>query len=195
MSKLKEIFEKLSKLESLISGEVEAEQVQEQYLETKTADGKILRCLADVGFQMGAIVSIIQEDGSVIPAPTGVYTLEDGTVYEIQDGTIVNVTMPEAETETEPAVEVEVEEQSEVKVENKSEILIEELQKEISELKSKLEAFEKEKVELQAEIKKIGEQPSVEPLKKSDKKENNNQYIGKTLRSSVVLNSIIGKRN
>lgn len=195
MSKLKEIFEKLSKLESLISGEkqVEAEQVQEQYLETKTADGKILRCLADVGFQMGAIVSIIQEDGTVIPAPTGVYTLEDGTVYEIQDGTIVNVTMPEAETE--PAVEVEVEEQSEVKVENKSEILIEELQKEISELKSKLEAFEKEKVELQAEIKKIGEQPSVEPLKKSDKKENNNQYIGKTLRSSVVLNSIIGKRN
>lgn len=173
------------------------EQVdQNQYVDVKTADGKILRCLADVGFQIGAIVSIMNEDGSVIPAPTGEYILEDGTKYEIQDGTIINIMAPEM---PEQEVEVEVENQIQTVEQNKQEdklkLIIDEMKNEINALQEKIQSLENEKVELNSKIKNLGEQPAALPIQKSDKKENNNQYIGKTLRSSVVLNSIIGKRN
>ena len=106
------------------------EQVdQNQYVDVKTADGKILRCLADVGFQVGAIVSIMNEDGSVIPAPTGEYILQDGTKYEIQDGTIINIMAPEVEVENQTKT---VKQAIEDKPEDKLILIIDEMKNEIN---------------------------------------------------------------
>lgn len=172
------------------------EQVdQNQYVDVKTADGKILRCLADVGFQVGAIVSIMNEDGSVIPAPTGEYILEDGTKYEIQDGTIINIMAPEM---PEQEVEVEVENQTktvkqaiEDKPEDKLILIIDEMKNEINALQEKIKSLENEKVELNSKIKNLGEQPAALPIQKTDKK---TDMVRTPLRTSEVLNSFIGKR-
>jgi len=172
------------------------EQVdQNKYVDVKTADGKILRCLADVGFQVGAIVSIMNEDGSVIPAPTGEYILQDGTKYEIQDGTIINIMAPEM---PEQEVEVEVENQTktvkqaiEDKPEDKLILIIDEMKNEINALQEKIKSLENEKVELNSKIKNLGEQPAALPIQKTDKK---TDMVRTPLRTSEVLNSFIGKR-
>jgi hypothetical protein len=172
------------------------EQVdQNQYVDVKTADGKILRCLADVSFQVGAIVSIMNEDGSVIPAPTGEYILQDGTKYEIQDGTIINIMAPEM---PEQEVEVEVENQTktvkqaiEDKPEDKLILIIDEMKNEINALQEKIKSLENEKVELNSKIKNLGEQPAALPIQKTDKK---TDMVRTPLRTSEVLNSFIGKR-
>ncbi len=170
------------------------EQVdQNKYVDAKTADGKILRCLADVGFQIGAIVSIMNEDGSVIPAPTGEYILEDGTKYEIQDGTIINIIAPEMpEQEVEVEVENQIVEQAiEDKPEDKFKLIIDEMKNEINVLQEKIKSLENEKVELNSKIKNLGEQPAALPIQKTDKK---TDMVRTPLRTSEVLNSFIGKR-
>jgi len=165
------------------------EQVdQNQYVDVKTADGKILRCLADVGFQVGAIVSIMNEDGSVIPAPTGEYILQDGTKYEIQDGTIINIMAPEVEVENQTKT---VKQAIEDKPEDKLILIIDEMKNEINALQEKIKSLENEKVELNSKIKNLGEQPAALPIQKSDKK---TDIVRTPLRTSEVLNSFIGKR-
>ena len=165
------------------------EQVdQNQYVDVKTADGKILRCLADVGFQVGAIVSIMNEDGSVIPAPTGEYILQDGTKYEIQDGTIINIMAPEVEVENQTKT---VKQAIEDKTEDKLILIIDEMKNEINALQEKIKSLENEKVELNSKIKNLGEQPAALPIQKSDKK---TDIVRTPLRTSEVLNSFIGKR-
>lgn len=165
------------------------EQVdQNQYVDVKTADGKILRCLADVGFHVGAIVSIMNEDGSVIPAPTGEYILEDGTKYEIQDGTIINIVAPKMHKQE---VENQIQTVEQNKQEDKLKLIIDEMKNEINALQEKIQSLENEKVELNSKIKNLGEQPAALPIQKSDKK---TDMIKTTLRTSEVLNSFIGKR-
>lgn len=165
------------------------EQVdQNQYVDVKTADGKILRCLADVGFNVGAIVSIMNEDGSVIPAPTGEYILEDGTKYEIQDGTIINIVAPKMHKQV---VENQIQTVEQNKQEDKLKLIIDEMKNEINALQEKIQSLENEKVELNSKIKNLGEQPAALPIQKSDKK---TDMIKTTLRTSEVLNSFIGKR-
>ena len=61
-------------------------------------DGSTLRYEGDMPMvQMP--VTILQPDGSELPAPDAVYEIEDGTSIEVIDGIIVTVTPPVAEAE------------------------------------------------------------------------------------------------
>jgi len=61
-------------------------------------DGSTLRYEGDMPMvQMP--VTILQPDGSELPAPDAVYEMEDGTSIEVIDGIIVTVTPPVAEAE------------------------------------------------------------------------------------------------
>lgn len=61
-------------------------------------DGSTLRYEGDMPMvQMP--VTIVQPDGSELPAPDAVYEMEDGTSIEVIDGIIVTVTPPVAEAE------------------------------------------------------------------------------------------------
>jgi hypothetical protein len=61
-------------------------------------DGSTLRYEGDMPMvQMP--VTIVQPDGSELPAPDAIYEMEDGTSIEVIDGIIVTVTPPVAEAE------------------------------------------------------------------------------------------------
>ena len=61
-------------------------------------DGSTLRYEGDMPMvQMP--VTILQPDGSELPAPDAIYEMEDGTSIEVIDGIIVTVTPPVAEAE------------------------------------------------------------------------------------------------
>jgi hypothetical protein len=63
-------------------------------------DGSTLRYEGDMPMvQMP--VTILQPDGTELPAPDAVYEMEDGTSIEVIDGIIVTVTPPVAEAEVE----------------------------------------------------------------------------------------------
>jgi hypothetical protein len=63
-------------------------------------DGSTLRYEGDMPMvQMP--VTIVQPDGSELPAPDAVYEMEDGATIEVIDGIIVTVTPPVAEAEVE----------------------------------------------------------------------------------------------
>jgi hypothetical protein len=63
-------------------------------------DGSTLRYEGDMPMvQMP--VTIVQPDGSELPAPDAIYEMEDGTSIEVIDGIIVTVTPPVAEAEVE----------------------------------------------------------------------------------------------
>ena len=76
-----------------------------KFTDNKLSDGSIIRYDAD-DLATGVVVSIVVEDGSVLPLPIGSYSLEDGTTFDVvsEDGTIDNVVMAE-----EPAEPAEVE--------------------------------------------------------------------------------------
>lgn len=63
-------------------------------------DGSTLRYEGDMPMvQMP--VTILQPDGSELPAPDAIYEMEDGATIEVIDGIIVTVTPPVAEAEVE----------------------------------------------------------------------------------------------
>lgn len=63
-------------------------------------DGSTLRYEGDMPMvQMP--VTIVQPDGSELPAPDAIYEMEDGATIEVIDGIIVTVTPPVAEAEVE----------------------------------------------------------------------------------------------
>jgi hypothetical protein len=63
-------------------------------------DGSTLRYEGDMPMvQMP--VTIVQPDGTELPAPDAIYEMEDGTSIEVIDGIIVTVTPPVAEAEVE----------------------------------------------------------------------------------------------
>jgi len=62
-------------------------------------DGSTLRYEGDMPMvQMP--VTIVQPDGTELPAPDAIYEMEDGTSIEVIDGIIVTVTPPATEVET-----------------------------------------------------------------------------------------------
>lgn len=63
-------------------------------------DGSTLRYEGDMPMvQMP--VTILQPDGTELPAPDAIYEMEDGATIEVIDGIIVTVTPPVAEAEVE----------------------------------------------------------------------------------------------
>jgi hypothetical protein len=105
-------------------------------VEAKTTDGIILNYDA---LEVGAEIFIVDETGTN-PAPDSEYTLEDGTIITVKDGKIEAITLPEAPVEGEPETEEPVEEM-----------------KADTELITRIEALEKENIEIKDMLMKIAE--------------------------------------
>jgi len=81
--------------------------------QAKTTDGTIVVSEAET-LEAGTSVSILTEDGTTVPLPTGEYTLEDGTSFSVtEEGVIAEIyeeetaeEMQEEEAEEVPAEEV-----------------------------------------------------------------------------------------
>ena len=73
-------------------------EVEAKFTDNKLADGTIVRYEADV-IDTGVVVSVVGEDGSVLPLPAGSYVLEDETTFDVVDdaGTADNVVLKEEE--------------------------------------------------------------------------------------------------
>lgn len=76
-------------------------QITERFEEVKTADGGVLKI---DGMTVGASVMVVTETDEM-PAPDGVYELEDGTKLTVKDGVIESIGEKEPEVEVEPAPE------------------------------------------------------------------------------------------
>ena len=99
--------EAINKIKVLLGLDVETSK--ESFEATgKLADGTEIHTPTEI--EVGAMLHIIQEDGSMVPAPEGTHTLEDGrTVAVDAAGVITSIEEAAEETETETEVEVEVE--------------------------------------------------------------------------------------
>ena len=60
----------------------------QKFNEAKASDGTILQYEGETP-TAGLPVNVIDEAGQVLPAPTGDYTLEDGSVLKVQDVVIM----------------------------------------------------------------------------------------------------------
>lgn len=88
-----------------------AEEVN--FADFKLDNGDIVRAES---LEPGKAIEILQEDGTLIPAPAGEHTLEDGTIIKVEDtedamGIIIEVIAPEAVAEDAPAEEAPVAEE------------------------------------------------------------------------------------
>ena len=99
--------EAINKIKVLLGLDVETSK--ESFEATgKLADGTEIHTPTEI--EVGAMLHIIQEDGSMIPAPEGTHTLEDGRIVAVDAaGVITSIEEAAEETETETEVEVEVE--------------------------------------------------------------------------------------
>lgn len=73
--------------------------------------------LSDMQITLNSEVFITDEAGETIPAPTGDYIAEDGTIYVVTTGIVTEVKEPEEETKEDPIVEEKPIEEPEVIVE------------------------------------------------------------------------------
>lgn len=125
--------EAISKIKVLLG--LEEPTVQESFEATATlADGTPVH--VDTEFEVGAALHVVQEDGSMVPAPEGSHTLEDGKTLVVDAAGIIT-SIEEAAEEAETELEEE-----EVEVEMAEESKEEELEEE----EEKLEEEEKEEV-------------------------------------------------
>lgn len=94
----------ISKLKELAKTVLNTDKVELKFTDNKLSDGSIIRYDAD-DLATGVVVSIVVEDGSVLPLPIGSYSLEDGTTFDVvsEDGTIDNVVTAEEPAEVEDA--------------------------------------------------------------------------------------------
>ena len=101
VSKKDKIMTALKDLAKIALGTDEAkvvDSVESKFMDNKLADGTIIRYDAEV-IETGVVVSVVGEDGSVLPLPMGSYVLEDETTFDVVDdaGTADNVVLKETE--------------------------------------------------------------------------------------------------
>ena len=104
-SKKDKAMGKLKELATILFGKEETvETVESKFMDNKLADGTIIRYDADA-IETGVVVSVVGEDGSVLPLPAGSYVLEDETTFDVVDenGTADNVVIKEEEVMEETA--------------------------------------------------------------------------------------------
>ena len=73
-----------------------SETTEEAFVDAKLIDGTIIRYES---LEIGATLSVVGEDGEIVPAPDGQHELESGEVVRTEEGVIVEVLEPEAEEE------------------------------------------------------------------------------------------------
>jgi hypothetical protein len=86
-----------------------SETTEEAFVDAKLVDGTIIRYES---LEIGAALSVVGEDGEIVPAPDGQHELESGEVVRTEEGVIVEVLEPEAEEVEEEAEEEKEEEMS-----------------------------------------------------------------------------------
>ena len=89
---------KLPEIKKLLFSETE-----EKFEDAKLVDGTIVRYES---LEIGAALSVVGEDGEVVPAPDGEHELESGDIVRTEGGVIVEIMSPEP-------VEEEAEEEKE----------------------------------------------------------------------------------
>ena len=89
---------KLPEIKKLLFSETE-----EKFEDAKLVDGTIVRYEV---LEIGAALSVVGEDGEVVPAPDGEHELESGDIVRTEGGVIVEILTPEP-------VEEEAEEEKE----------------------------------------------------------------------------------
>jgi cell division protein FtsB len=155
--------------------------------EAKLVDGTIIVSEAEE-MAVGAVLSILSEDGEQTPLPEGTYELEDGTKFSVDaEGVVTEIAEVEEEEEEEaPAEEEEVVEAS---AEDKEAALfeevgmvvkelLEEVRNDIARLTSELDELrgenlakdeniadlQEENTNLSAQVKELNEQPAAEAV-------------------------------
>jgi hypothetical protein len=90
-----------------------SETTEEAFVDAKLVDGTIIRYES---LEIGAALSVVGEDGEIVPAPDGQHELESGEVVRTEEGVIVEVLEPEAEEAEEEAKDEEKEEEMSAEV-------------------------------------------------------------------------------
>lgn len=91
---------KLPEIKKLLFSETE-----EKFEDAKLVDGTIVRYEV---LEIGAALSVVGEDGEIVPAPDGEHELESGDIVRTEGGVIVEIMSPEPVAEE---AEEEVEEE------------------------------------------------------------------------------------
>jgi hypothetical protein len=78
---------KLPEIKKLLFSETE-----EKFEDAKLVDGTIVRYES---LEIGAALSVVGEDGEVVPAPDGEHELESGDIVRTEGGVIVEIMSPE----------------------------------------------------------------------------------------------------
>ena len=73
-----------------------SETTEEAFVDAKLVDGTIIRYES---LEIGAALSVVGEDGEIVPAPDGQHELESGEIVRTEEGVIVEILEPEAEEE------------------------------------------------------------------------------------------------
>jgi hypothetical protein len=90
-----------------------SETTEEAFVDAKLVDGTIIRYES---LEIGAALSVVGEDGEIVPAPDGQHELESGEIVRTEEGVIVEVLEPEAEEVEEEAKDEEKEEEMSAEV-------------------------------------------------------------------------------
>ena len=169
--------EAINKIKVLLGLDVET--TKESFEATgRLADGTEIHTPTE--FEVGAMLHIIQEDGSMVPAPEGTHTLEGGATVAVDAaGVIISIEEATEETEEEapeaPATEealaeeeteesVEMEEKEEEKTMSAEEIVsavveaMSPVMKDVEEMKAKL-------MSLSAEFDTFSDAPAAKPVR------------------------------
>ena len=135
---------------------VELEDTQEipeiKLAEATLEDGTIIYFDGELGVEL----IVYTDEAMEVVLPDGDYVLENGDTFSVVNGMIGEYTP--IVNETEPAPEEEALE--EINFEEK----YNEIKIIVDELKAQLEKFNKQEVELKAEIEKLSAEPEVEPI-------------------------------
>jgi len=147
--------EPIVKLQEVVEP-VELEDTQEipeiKLAEATLEDGTIIYFDGELGVEL----IVYTDEAMEVVLPDGDYVLENGDTFSVVNGMIGEYTP--IVNETEPAPEEEALE--EINFEEK----YNEIKIIVDELKAQLEKFNKQEVELKAEIEKLSAEPEVEPI-------------------------------
>jgi hypothetical protein len=145
--------------------------------QSKSEDGTIFVSTAEE-LESGVDISVLTEDGTTIPLPTGTYKTQDGVSFRVEEDGVVSEVM-ESETEEEDTKEEEMSTDLGKKDEDDYESEAEETDwaKTYEEMKDKVENLE----DAIADIKKqIGESGDVEEMSEETKEETVEETVEET---------------
>jgi hypothetical protein len=80
-------------------------ETEEKFEDAKLVDGTIVRYEV---LEIGAALSVVGEDGEIVPAPDGEHELESGDIVRTEGGVIVEIMTPEPVAEEAEEVEEEM---------------------------------------------------------------------------------------